>query len=95
MAPRETFEDFRLLASGEVLQRAQAVELQPRGVEESSPTCDDAAWRQLYRDMRGARASTVAELKPKVVEEYASRLGYGYLRIRYGRRGAFMPFEAR
>jgi len=43
--------------------------------------------------MRHAGASTVTELKSQVVESYASRLGYGYFRTGYGRRGVFMPFE--
>jgi hypothetical protein len=93
MAARETFDDFRLLAAEEVLQRAQEAEQRPGDVEHPPSSCDEGAWRRLYRDMRVARASTVAELKPKVVDEYAARLGYGYFRIRRGRRDTLMPFE--
>jgi hypothetical protein len=95
MAAGETFEDFRLLAAEEVLQRAREVEEHPGGVEQSLSPRAEGAWRQLYRDMRGARASIVAELRPKIVEKYAARLGYGYFRTRRGRRDTFMPFEVR
>ncbi len=91
-APHETFEEFRALTAAEVAERAQEVELRPRSVAEPHPSA--VAWRSLYREMRGARAATVGELKAEVVEMYGYRLGYGYRRPRYGRRDAFMPFEA-
>jgi hypothetical protein len=92
-ASQETFEDFRALTAREVCERAQELEQRPRNAGESQPRA--VAWRSLYREMRQASATTVEELRAKVVDMYAYRLGYGYLRHRYGRRDAFMPFEVR
>jgi len=92
-APQETFEDFRALTAEKVCERAQELEQRPRNAGEAQPSA--VAWRSLYREMRQARAKTVEDLKPKVMEMYAYRLGYGYVRNRYGRRDAFMPFEVR
>jgi hypothetical protein len=86
----ETFADFRALAAREVRARAEEAEQRPRG--DAPPSREEAAWRWLYREMRGARAEVVADLDAKVVEKYAAWLGYGYFRNRYGRRDVFMPF---
>ena len=88
----ETFRHFRALTAEEVRERAERAEMRVRATQRSDLPSDAAAWRWLHREMRRARASTVAELKTKVAESYASRLGYGYFRVRYGRRDAFMPF---
>ena len=93
MAPEETYEDFLRLGSGEVLERAKEAEERPREIDALRPHGDERTWRRLYRDMRRASASTVADLKITLVEEYASKLGYGYLRVRHGRRDAFMPLK--
>ena len=86
----ETFADFRALAAREVRARAEEAEQRPRG--DAPPPREEAAWRWLYREMRGARAEVVADLHAKLVEKYAAWLGYGYFRNRYGRRDVFMPF---
>ena len=86
----ETFADFRALAAREVRARAEEAEQRPRG--DAPPPREEAAWRWLYRELRGARAEVVADLDEKVVEKYAAWLGYGYFRNRYGRRDVFMPF---
>ena len=91
VAPAETSEDFRALRASDVGARAQEAEERPRSSYGADPGA--VAWRWLYREMRHAGASTVTELKSQVVESYASRLGYGYFRTGYGRRGVFMPFE--
>ena len=94
MTRDETFDDFRCLSLAEVWARAQEAAERPESEQSSTPR-EEAQWRWLYREMRSSRASTVADLDTKVVENYASRLGYGYLRSRSGRRGTFMPFERR
>jgi hypothetical protein len=94
----ETFHHFRVLALEEVRARAERAELRRRraaGPEALDLPCEEAAWRWLHREMRRAKAAIVADLKTTVVESYAYRLGYGYFRVRYGRRDAFMPFASR
>jgi len=92
MAARETYEDFRRLASEEVLKRAREAEERPRGAQAASSAWNEVAWRRLYREMRGKGVTEVADLDARVVEKYASRLGYGYMRVG-GARETFMPFE--
>jgi hypothetical protein len=87
----ESFVDFQSLHLQEVRCRAEAVEARPREIAGSSLPCARAAWRGLYRDMRRTRASTVANLRRHEVEHHASKLGYGYFRIRLSSRDAFMP----
>jgi hypothetical protein len=91
----ETFHDFRSLSFEEVRDRAERIEKRRSSRTRSRDERPPSYWRRLHREMRRARASTVANLKPHVVETYAARLGYGYLRVRYTRRGAFMPFPGR
>ena len=93
----ETFHHFRALAFEEVRERAERAErrMRARGLDVTDLPHDEAAWRWLHREMRRARAAIVADLKTRVVESYAYRLGYGYFRVRYGRRDAFMPFGRR
>jgi hypothetical protein len=94
MVARETFRDFELLASEDVLHRAKEAEEWPHAAKGTEMPSPDAAWRRLYRELRAAGASTVADLQTQAVEEHAERLGYGYF-IRYGRHNKFMPFEGR
>jgi hypothetical protein len=94
IAAGETFQDFESLACEAVLHRAKKAEESPRGAQGVKLPANGAAWRRLYRELRRAGASTVADLETKAVEEHAERLGYGYF-IRYGRHNKFMPFEGR
>jgi hypothetical protein len=87
----ESFVDFQSLRVQEVRRRAEAVEARPKEIAGSSLSWSRAAWRGLYRDMRRTRASTVANLRRHEVEHHASKLGYGYFRIRLSSRDAFMP----
>jgi len=89
----ESFEDFRSLGLQEVLRRAEEAEARPRENAVADLLWAKAAWRRLYRDMRRARASTVAQLKRHEVERHASTLGFGYFRIRVTGRDAFMPLR--
>jgi hypothetical protein len=93
----EHFHHFRALALEEVRERAERAEwrLRSTGSDTGELPPQEAAWRWLYREMRAAKAAIVADLKSTVVESYAYRLGYGYLRVRYGRRDTFMPFASR
>ena len=88
----ESFEDFRSLGLQEVLRRAEEAEARPRE-NAAADLWAKAAWRRLYRAMRRARASTVAQLKRHEVERHASTLGFGYFRIRMTGRDAFMPLR--
>jgi hypothetical protein len=87
----ESFDDFRCLQLHDVRRRAEEAEARPSTDGPGDLPCARAAWRRLYRDMRRADAATVAHLKRHEVEQHASRLGYGYFRIRVSGRGAFMP----
>ncbi len=93
----ESFHHFRALAFEEVRERAERAErlMRSAGEDTIDLPCQEVAWRWLHREMRRAKAAIVADLKAPVVESYASRLGYGYFRVRYGRRDAFMPFASR
>jgi hypothetical protein len=87
----ESFEDFTSLGLDEVLRCAEAIEARPEDHAAAPVPCVNGAWRRLYRDMRRARVTTVADLKPDEVERHASKLGYGYFRTGMGGRDAFMP----
>ena len=89
----ESFEDFCSLHLQEVLRRAEEAEARPSQNAAADLLWAKAAWRRLYRDMRRARASTVAHLKRHEVERHASTLGFGYFRIRVTGRDAFMPLR--
>jgi len=93
MAARETFAGFRRLPADEALNRAKAAEERPRS-SESNPV-DTRTWRRLYREMRRTKVSSVGDLEPTVLEEYAAKLGYGYFRRDMGARNAFLAFEGR
>jgi hypothetical protein len=92
MGAGETFREFRALALDEVRRGAEEAERRPRGSEARELPGEDAAWRRLYRDLRRAKASSVAQLNRETLEKHASLLGYGYF-IRSGRKDSFMPFE--
>ena len=87
----ETYDDFQSLDLEEVRRRAEAVEAHPSANAPTDLPCARAAWRQLYREMRRSGAATVAHLKRHQLERHASKLGYGYFRIRVSSRDAFMP----
>ena len=90
----ESFDDFECLHVQEVRRRAEEVEARPTETGCAPAPCARAGWRRLYRDMRRARVSTVAHLPRSDVERHASRLGYGYFRIRVASRDAFMPLPS-
>jgi len=92
-ATPESFEDFTSLDLNEVLHRAEAVEARPEENAAAPLPCAEGAWRRVYREMIRARVTKVAHLKRHEVERHASKLGYGYFRIRVNNRDAFMPLR--